>query len=182
AHGEPAKHALTATTIAALKAKLQEKTIELPTWRFRMDPYNVGQTQSWQAADLDTTGEDWRDLKAGSHWENQGEDLKHFTGIGWYRVDVDVPEDWRGLDARCVLDGVDDSFHIWLNGELIGTFGDEATKTTIWLEQQVAELGQRLKPGEPNSLVLRVCDHAGAGGLWKPVRLTTGPVGPGQQL
>lgn len=176
-NGSAPRRALRAETIQALKAKLHERTIELPTWRFRMDPDNVGQKHNWHDPQLDATTDDWRDLKAGSHWENQGEDLKHFTGVGWYRVDVDVPEDWRGIHARCVLDGVDDSFHIWLNGELIGVFGDEASKTTIWLAQQVAELQQRLQPGERNTIVLRVVDHAGAGGLWKPVRLTTGPAG-----
>lgn len=182
ANGPAPKRSLRAETIAALKGKLRERTIELPTWRFRMDPNNVGQSAGWQDPALDVQTADWRDLQAGSHWENQGEDLKHFTGVGWYRVDVDVPEDWRGLDARCVLDGVDDSFHLWLNGELIGVFGDEATKTTIWLEQQVAELQQRLRPGAKNTIVLRVVDHAGAGGLWKPVRLTTGPGKAGANL
>ena len=182
AQGQAPKRALSEQTILALKAKLQEKTIDLPIWRFRMDPDNVGRNNNWQDPSIDTTTSTWRDLKAGSHWENQGEDLKHFTGVGWYRVDVDVPADWQGIAARCMLDGVDDSFDFWLNGELVGSFGDEATKTTIWLEPQVAELGQRLRPGERNTIVLRVVDHAGAGGLWKPVRLTTGPVSTSGQL
>lgn len=177
AQGPKPQRSLRKETIAALKAKLHEKTIELPTWRFRMDPQNVGLANGWHEPSVDVSTDDWRDLKAGSHWENQGEDLKHFTGVGWYRVDVDIPADWGGVDARCVLEGVDDSFHIWLNGELLGVFGDEATKTTIWLEQQVAELNQKLRSGQRNSIVLRVVDHAGAGGLWKPVRLTTGPIG-----
>ena len=181
-NGPAPKRSLTQATIQALQAKLVERTIELPTWRFRMDADNIGLKGNWQDPKLDVTTKDWRDLKAGSHWENQGEDLKHFTGVGWYRVDVHVPEDWRGIDARCVLDGVDDSFHIWLNGELLGVFGDEASKTTIWLEQQVAELKQRLQPGKRNTIVLRVVDHAGAGGLWRPVRLTTGPVGTATDL
>ena len=78
-------------------------------------------------------------------------------------------------DARAVFEGVDDSFELWLNGEPAGAFGDAATKTTIWLERQTAELAQRLRPGARNTLVLRVVDHAGAGGLWKPAFLTTGP-------
>ena len=115
------------------------------------------------------------DLRAGAHWENQAEDLKHYTGVAWYRIDVPVPADWRDLDARAVFEGVDDSFELWLDGEPAGRFGDPATKTTIWLERQVAELGRRLRPGQTNTLVLRVVDHAGSGGMWKPAFLTTGP-------
>jgi len=176
ANGPAPQRSLQAATIRELVARLQERTIDLPTWRFRTDPDGVGLQRGWHTPDADASTAAWRDLQAGSHWENQGEDLKHYTGVAWYRVDVEVPEDWRGLDARCVLEGVDDSCHLWLNGELIDQFGDEASKTTIWLERQVAELQQRLKPGQRNTLVLRVVDHAGAGGLWKPVRLTTGPV------
>lgn len=177
ANGPAPKRSLTRETLAALKAKLGERTVELPTWRFRTDPDDVGRSRGWQASDADANSAGWRDLKAGSHWENQAEDLRHYTGVAWYRVELDVPADWAGQDARVVFDGVDDSFHCWLNGELVGTFGDEATKTTIWLEQQVCELHQKLRPGQRNVLTLRVVDHAGAGGLWKPVRLTTGPAG-----
>ncbi|MFT4512296.1 MAG: hypothetical protein ACI89X_002734 [Planctomycetota bacterium] len=182
AQGPKPQRSLSPATIAAIKAKMHEKTIDLPTWRFRMDPDDLGQKGNWQNPKLDVSSKDWRDLKAGSHWENQGEDLKHFTGVAWYRVDVDVPADWGGIEARCVLEGVDDSFHFWLNGELLGVFGDEASKTTIWLQPQVAELNQKLRAGERNTIVLRVVDHAGAGGLWKPVRLTTGPIGTSGKL
>lgn len=183
AEGPAAKRSLSDATIAALRAHLNAKTIELPTWRFRMDPDDVGRDGTWFAEDLDTSRDaGWRDLQAGSHWENQGDDLKHFTGIGWYRIDIDVPADWQGLPARLVFDGVDDSFDLWLNGEHLGTFGDEATRTTIWLEQQVQELAAKLRCGGSNTVVLRVVDHAGAGGMWKPARLTTGPVGDASRL
>ena len=174
-HGPAPKRELSAATLAALRASLTERRIDLPVWRFRMDPKDEGRAANWHDPKTDAATADWRDLRAGSHWENQGEDLKHFTGVAWYRIDVDVPADWQGLDARAVFDGVDDSFELWLNGEPAGSFGDPVTKTTIWLERQVAELGQRLRPGGKNTLVLRVVDHAGAGGLWKPAFLTTGP-------
>lgn len=169
-------------TIAALRAQLAEKRLELPTWRFRTDPDDQGRSAGWSTPATDASQAPWRDLRAGSHWENQAEDLRHYTGVAWYRVDVDVPADWQGVAARAVFDGVDDSFELWLNGEPIGAFGDPATKTTIWLERQVAELGQRLVAGRRNTLVLRVVDHAGSGGLWKPVFLTTGPAGKGEPL
>ncbi|MFY9341867.1 MAG: sugar-binding domain-containing protein [Planctomycetota bacterium] len=167
------KRALSAATIARLRGQLTAKTIDLPTWRFRTDPDDQGRAGNWQDPAVDAAAAPWRELRAGSHWENQGEDLKHYTGVAWYRVDVEVAADWQGLAARAVFEGVDDSFHCWLNGELVGSFGDAATRTTIWLERQVAELGT-LRSGR-NTLVLRVVDHAGAGGLWKPVFLTTGP-------
>jgi hypothetical protein len=174
AHGPAPRRGLSQATLAGLRGLLQELRIDLPVWRFRTDPDDVGRAARWHDPTTDATGADWRDLQAGSHWENQGEDLKHYTGVAWYRIDVDVPEEWREQPSRAVFDGVDDSFELWLDGESIGCFGDPLTSTTIWLERQVAELGLRLAPGR-HTLALRVVDHAGAGGLWKPVFLTTGP-------
>lgn len=175
ADGPASQRALAGGTVAALRALLREKKLDLPVWRFRTDPDDRGRAASWADPKTAVDGAEWRDLRAGSHWENQADDLRHYTGVAWYRIDLDVPADWRDLDARAVFDGVDDSFELWLNGEPAGSFGDPVTKTTIWLERQVAELGRRLRPGERNTLVLRVVDHAGAGGLWKPAFLTTGP-------
>jgi hypothetical protein len=175
--GPAPKRSLAATTIAALRAILGEKRLDLAIWRFRTDPNDEGRAANWHDPAIDAATAPWRDLKAGSHWENQAKDLEHYTGVAWYRIDIDVPADWAGLDARAVFEGVDDSFELWLNGEPAGTFGDASTKTTIWLERQAAELAQRLRPGARNTLVLRVVDHGGAGGLWKPAFLTTGPAG-----
>jgi hypothetical protein len=180
--GGPApRRALRPETIAALRAVLAEQRLDLPVWRFRTDPQDEGRAAGWMRADHDPAVAPWRELKAGSHWENQADDLKHYTGVAWYRCDVDVPAGWQGQAARAVFEGVDDSFELWLDGEPVARFGDPATNTTVWLERQVAELGARLTPGR-HSLVLRVVDHAGAGGLWKPVFLTTGPTDAGSRL
>jgi hypothetical protein len=181
-NGAAPKRELAPATIAALRAQLTEKKLPLPTWRFRTDPNDEGRAANWHDPKTDVAAAPWRDVRAGSHWENQGEDLKHFTGVAWYRIDVDVPADWEGLAARVVFDGVDDSFECWLDGESLGTRGDPATSTTIWLERQVLELGPRLRSGQRHTLVLRVVDHAGAGGLWKPAFLTTGPATSGDPL
>jgi hypothetical protein len=174
-HGPAPQRALSDATIAALRGSLTEKKLDLPVWRFRTDADDVGRKGQWMAPTTDAGTAEWRDLKAGSHWENQAEDLRHYTGIAWYRIDVDVPADWQGLPSKAVFEGVDDSFELWLNGEPAGSFGDPVAKVTIWLERQVADLGTRLRPGARNTLVLRVVDHAGSGGMWKPAFLTTGP-------
>ncbi|MBL8752240.1 MAG: hypothetical protein JNK15_02980 [Planctomycetes bacterium] len=181
ASGPEPRRALSAATIAALRAKLTEAKVELPTWRFRTDPDDQGRAGQWFAPDHDATAAPWRDLRAGSHWENQGEDLKHYTGTAWYRVTVEVPPTFAGKDARLVLEGVDDSYELWLDGKPIAKAGDPAKQHTIWLERQVVELGQSLAPGR-HTVALRVVDHAGAGGLWRPAFVTTGPAGTGDPL
>ncbi|MCR9246820.1 MAG: hypothetical protein NXI31_17445, partial [bacterium] len=178
--GPPPKRALSPASLAALRGKLTAKKLDLPRWRFRMDPNDEGRAASWHDPATDVTTAAWRTLRAGSHWESQGDDLQHFTGIGWYRVDFDITDDWHDLPARAVFEGVDDSFEVWLDGDFLGQFGDPLKKITIWLEQQVQELGP-LATGR-HTLVLRVVDHAGAGGLWKPVWLTTGPTGARSRL
>jgi hypothetical protein len=175
AHGPAARRALSTDTVGTLRQLLAERSLPLPTWRFRTDAADEGLGAGWQRPGTDLAAAPWRDVQAGSHWENQGEDLRHFTGVAWYALDVAVPADWPDLPARAVFEGVDDSFEVWLDGRSLGTRGDPATKTTIWLEPQVVDLGVLL-PGA-HRLVLRVVDHAGAGGLWKPAFVTTGPTG-----
>jgi len=175
-HGPAPRTKLSPATLAALRGQLTEQRIELPTWRFRTDPDDEGRAAGWSATDARDAVAPWRDLAAGKHWEAQREDLNHFTGVAWYRIAVDVPVSWRGADSRLVLEGVDDSYELRLDGAPVAKAGDPATKQTIWLEKQVVELGARLAPGR-HVLALRVVDHAGAGGLWRKAFLTTGPAG-----
>jgi beta-galactosidase/beta-glucuronidase len=143
-------------------------------WRFRTDPMNEGLAGQWHKPTTDDQGEPWRDLRAGAHWENQAADLQHYTGVAWYRAAIEVPAGFANRTGRIVFEGIDDSATVWLDGEQVAQFGDAATATTVWLQPSICELGTKLTPGK-HSLVLRVVDHAGAGGLWKPVYATTGP-------
>jgi hypothetical protein len=177
-HGPAPRTALSAATLAALRGQLTERRLELPNWRFRLDPKDEGTASGWMRPEHDAAASAWRDLRAGAHWEGQGDDLKHYTGVAWYRLDVDVPATWQGASVRAVFEGVDDSFDLYVDGRFVERRGDPATKRTIWLEKQVVELGDRLPPGR-HTLALRVVDHAGAGGLWRPAFLTTGPADAG---
>lgn len=173
ADGPAPKRELAPATIAALRGLFAEQRLDLPTWKFTMDPDDQGLAAGFAKPAFDASS--WRDMPAGSHWENHGDDVKHYTGIAWYRVDFELGAAWAGQPARAVFEGIDDSAIVWLDGREVSRFGDPATQTTIWLETQTAELGP-LAPGN-HTLTLRVVDHAGAGGLWKPVYLTSGPVG-----
>jgi beta-galactosidase/beta-glucuronidase len=163
-------------TVAALLALCDERTIALDTFRFCTDPDDRGTGAGWFATQHDDQPAPWRDLQAGKHWENQADDLRGYTGIAWYRIAVDIPQDWAGKTSRLVLDGIDDSATIWVDGEFVDRRGDPATQTTVWLEPQTIELGERLAPGR-HCIALRVVDHAGSGGLWRKALVTTGPAG-----
>ena len=175
-NGPEPRRELRSETFAALLALCTERSLALEEFRFRTDASDEGVAQGWNAATFDDGPAPWRPLRAGSHWENQAEDLRGYTGVAWYRIAVDVPAEWAGRDARLVLEGVDDSVTVWLDGEFVDRRGDPATATTVWLEPQTIELGARLRPGR-RVLALRVVDHAGSGGLWRKAFLTTGPTG-----
>ncbi len=181
ANGPASQRALSETTIAALHRLVSERILALEVWRFRTDQKDEGLSARWFDATVPVDSEPWRDLRAGSHWENQAEDLRTYTGIAWYRIDLDVPTDWPNTSAALVLEGVDDSCECFLDGVSIGRCGDLASGTSVWLECQVLDLGERLASGR-HTLALRVVDHAGAGGLWQPAYVTTGPTGFVRQM
>lgn len=180
--GPAPKRALSAETLATLRGLLADQRVDLAGWRFRIDPDDKGLAAGFAKPANDASG--WRTIRAGEHWEGQGEDLgrplQHYDGVAWYRVDVDVPASFAGHAARAVFEGIDDSAIVWLDGAEVGRFGDPVTRKSVWQERSVAELGP-LAPGR-HVLVARVVDHAGAGGLWKPVYLTTGPAGDASTL
>ncbi len=176
AEGPPPRRALRPETIAAWRSLCTERVLELSKWRFATDPDDRGLDSGWQLPAHDDQAAGWRELAAGMHWENQAEDLRGYTGIAWYRTSIDVPVEFAGLTSRMLFAGVDDSFALWIDGKLVDRRGDPATGVTVWLEPQTIELGATLSPGR-HDIAVRVVDHAGSGGLWRPVSVTTGPTG-----
>jgi hypothetical protein len=125
-------------------------------------------------------GASWRPIRAGRHWEAQG--IEHYDGVGWYRTSLEVPVAWRGEKVTAVFEGVDDSFRLYVNGEEVGRYGDPATGDSVWLVRTTVDLSPHLRYGATNEIVLRVVDHVGAGGIHKPVFVTTGPVDQRSEL
>ena len=171
ASGPAPRSALAPATLAALQSVLESQVVQLPTWTVVPDPKDQGVQGKWFAPDFDDHA--GLTMKAGQHWESQG--LPHYDGVAWYRVSFDAPASWQGRSITGVFEGVDDSYDAWLNGEWLGKHGDAEKKITVWLERTTLDFSKAIRPGR-NQLTLRVVDHAGAGGLWKPVFVTDGPV------
>jgi beta-galactosidase len=102
----------------------------------------------------------------------------HFRGIGWYRLQVDVPRDWEGRAAKLNFKGVFQVAEVWVNGAPAGQHVGGYTGFTI-------DLTDHLRVGEPNLVVVKVDDTlnefiapaietnvAVYGGIYRTVSLT----------
>ena len=92
-------------------------------WEFRADTKDVGKDEKWfdEGVVFD------KKITVPGAWNAQGvgepsESLFNaFSGPGWYRKHVRVPEDWRGKEMYICFAGIFRSVDVWVNGEFQGT-------------------------------------------------------------
>lgn len=176
AEGPPPKRALKAETISRIRAKLRERTLDLTkeSWRFKPDPKIVGVAENWQRLDL-ALDDSWSTIKVGKHWEGQG--WPRLDGWAWYRLDVTLPKEWAGETYYLSFEGVDDHFQAFVNGTKVGEGGDHINRRTAFDERSSHKISHVAKAGERCTIAVRVLDWYGAGGIHRPVRISTVPLG-----
>lgn len=175
------KHALPDDVWTSLKQQLHAEQTNLVarTWRFRPDPNDEGLAQGWQRTQL-ASEDGWSDIRIGTAWESQG--WPALDGWAWYRLTVEIPARWQGRPVFLSFEGVDDCYELYINGELAGKGGDVATRKDTFNEKRSWDISRWVKPGEPATIVVRVHDWYGAGGIFRPVTLGTTGFGPGVSL
>ncbi len=178
ASGPAPRKSLSPATITGIRHKLTEQKLELggdTIWKFRPDPKNIGLGQKWDDPGAKT--HDWADIKIDRAWEAQG--YPDLDGWAWYRVRVVVPKSFTGKEVYLRFTGVDDYYEVYVNGKKAGSGGDIAHKSTAFAEVKSHKVTSQLKAGETATIAVRVLDWGGAGGIFRPVTLTTSPDGPG---
>ncbi len=149
-------------------------------WLFRTDPEDVGERQGWQRPDWDVSG--WRVLVVPGSWESQGitdprpgmppkprmgMPWTDYDGVAWYRRRFVVPRSWAGKRLVLHLGSVDDADRTYVNGVLVGE--TPITRTQAVLVQRSYKISPGLvKPGEANTIAVRVTDGGGPGGMMGP--------------
>jgi sialate O-acetylesterase len=133
-------------------------------WLFKLDPEAAGVGRKWQAPGLDT--HDWISFEIRKFWEEQG--WANYDGVAWYRHTFTGPALPEGKKIQLVVGAVDESATVWINGEKAGEF-DEGDAG--WDKRFSLDVTGKLASGRENQIVFRVLDQAGAGGLWKGIRL-----------
>ncbi|MFN9182825.1 MAG: glycoside hydrolase family 2 TIM barrel-domain containing protein [Planctomycetota bacterium] len=140
-------------------------------WKFRPDPEEAGPTSGWSRPNFDDR--DWQEIRANRHWEGQG--FKELDRWAWYRLKLRLPEQWQG---PCFLNltGADDYCDVYVNGVKVGSCGDIAAKRTAFEERASFDLTSHVRPGAEFVIAIAVYDWYGAGGLFKPMTLSTQPL------
>ena len=175
--------AMAPETIQGILDSLRERTFDLTNriWSFQPDPKNQGLEFGWQEKKLGPdSSEGWKEISIGKHWEAFGYD--GLDGWAWYRTEVTMPGDWP--EGRCYLhvDGADDYIDVFADGELIGTAGDRQQRKTAFEQRSSFMISKSVSPGETISVAIRVEDWQGAGGLFRPIRLSTTELREGKPI
>lgn len=104
-------------------------------WKFSYSETAYEAAPDFYKVDADVT--DWADIIVPGHWQLQGYERPHYTNVdypipvdppnvptenptGSYRRDFYVSEEMLEEQVYIKFEGVDNSFHLWINGEEVG--------------------------------------------------------------
>jgi hypothetical protein len=133
-------------------------------WRLRLDPEDIGKKQAWFAIDQDMAN--WQSVTITDFWAKPLG--RPYTGVGWYRVTIDVPSSAAGKKLYLAFGAVDEEAWVWVNGNAAG---EHAEGPQGWNQRFLIDVTEQLEPGKKNTIAVRVYNSLAAGGIWKPVRL-----------
>ena len=148
-------------------------------WYFTPDPKEEGTKNNWQNTSWNEASICWDRIKTDSGWEFPGtyapdamkKFLAKYDGTGWYSLGLQIPANWKGKKIYLLFAAVDESAWIYLNGKLCGEriykHEDDWKKAfEIRIDQNI-DWNQKVQ-----SLIVKVHDQGGQGGIWRPVVLT----------
>jgi Glycosyl hydrolases family 2, sugar binding domain/Glycosyl hydrolases family 2, TIM barrel domain len=171
---EPLPADVRASALARLESELNRQILPLhdSDWQFQPDPTEQGVAGRWFAPELDDS--EWSKIRVDRHWEGQGHKaLDHWA---WYRRTVTIPNDWKSPTTYLNFTGIDDYADIYVNGDKIGSVGDIGKKETAFEARLSLDVSRWVAPGKPLQVTVAVYDWFGAGGIFRPVTLSTEPL------
>ena len=91
-------------------------------------------------------------------------------GIGWYALRLSIPKKWQGKKVFLHFGAVDESAWIYLNGKFCG---ERVSKDPDdWKKSFSIRIDRNINWQQKyQSLVVKVRDIGGQGGIWQPVTL-----------
>ncbi len=134
--------------------KQQTEIIELSgTWKFQLDPEEIGMENKWFNEVLDdsielpgTTDENRKGIFIDEKAVDRLSRVWYWKGAAWYQKEVDVPSDWSGKNVKLLLERTKDT-HVWLDDIHCGY-------DNILSAPQFFDLSSAIKPGKQKITVL----------------------------
>jgi len=136
-------------------------------WEFTTDPQNEGLIAQWYLPG--DHGQAWKPIDTTRCFEAQGfQDamLHGYDGYAWYRVRFTVPARLTGKRLVLFVGGVNEQGWFWVNGKLAGS----QPFHQYWMRWQYpaeVDITSCVKPGEENTLVVRIFNEQNFGGIFR---------------
>lgn len=130
------------------------------------NPVNPGFEQGWAALEKPATGH-WQSMKLPGPWQSRG---LNFSGVFWFRLELDLPTDWVNQDLELNLGAVDKSDVTYFNGAAIGSLTMKDNPEAWSTPRSYAVPAALVRPGT-NVLAVRVHSGMFQGGLTGPAPL-----------
>jgi len=87
------------------------------TWQFKIDPYNIGESEKWFSTN--NNFECWDDMKVPGNWDLYNE-YSDYAGNAWYSRTFYVDNEWKTKLSRIVFQSVYNDSKVWINGKYVG--------------------------------------------------------------
>ena len=152
-------------TTALSYQRAQSTRIQLlnGNWKFHYAQNPTAAPATFYQEDYDV--DDWDTIAVPSHWQLNGYGRPHYTNVvypfqvdppyvpnvnptGSYKRHFYLPEEWEAHQILLRFEGVDNSFHVWVNGQEVGFSKGSRLPAEF-------DISSYLKAGE-NSLSVRV--------------------------
>ncbi|MBO5761893.1 MAG: DUF4838 domain-containing protein [Lentisphaeria bacterium] len=166
---------------AAAEMKEYSYAESLPRmWYFEPDQKDVGVKEKYYSLPLNAISAMWAKIPITSGWEGasvaQGvpqklvDILKNYDGIGWYGIGCKVNKSLKGKEIFLRFGAVDESCVIYVNGKKAGEH--LYIKNDDWKTPFVINITEFIDwKKSVQTVVVRVEDKQGQGGIWKEVYL-----------
>lgn len=163
---------------SAWKFRDCDAVVNLPEkWFFIPDPQNVGPQEKWENCAGDKIRARWEPILTTAGWERQEhsgmhpkmrKQLENYDGYGYYGLELKISQEWKGRKISVLFGAVDESAWVYLNGRKVGE-RIYREGSNDWKESFEIQIDSAIDWNLPTqTLVVRVHDSGGQGGIWRP--------------
>jgi sialate O-acetylesterase len=126
------------------------------------DVENLGYPRAW--ADVTNPPGEWKDMELPSAWQSRGLD---FSGVLWFRKEIELPEGWDGKELCLSIGATDKSDTTYFNNVKVGGI-TMADRQDSWCTLRSYVIPANLAKPAKNMIAVRVHSDKYGGGMTGP--------------